>query len=103
MEKAPIMTDERWERLKVKLANSKFRSRSVLKDNDFDYIVRKGRDVIEKHTRDFVSQRLAPADIPNDGKQTPFRGHPTFMAQPPKNTARICLFHTWSNIPTIPT
>ena len=88
MEKEPIMTDDRWERLKVKLANSKFRSRFVLKDDDLDYITQKGLDVIEKHTRDFVSQRLAPAEIPNDGKQTPYRGHPTFIAQ--HATATCC-------------
>ena len=30
---------------------------------------------------DFIRKRLAPAEIPNDGKQTPFRGHPVFVAQ----------------------
>ncbi|PKM01986.1 MAG: DUF4186 domain-containing protein, partial [Gammaproteobacteria bacterium HGW-Gammaproteobacteria-5] len=28
-----------------------------------------------------IHKRLAPASIPNDGKQTPFRGHPVFVAQ----------------------
>lgn len=38
-------------------------------------------DTIEKHAIDFVEKRLAPAYIPNDGKQTPFKGHPVFIAQ----------------------
>ena len=36
---------------------------------------------IRKHAEDFVRNRLAPAFIPNDGKQTPMRGHPVFKAQ----------------------
>ena len=38
-------------------------------------------DVIRTHAEDFVRLRLAPSDIPNDGKQTPMRGHPVFVAQ----------------------
>jgi exodeoxyribonuclease V alpha subunit len=41
----------------------------------------KGMNVIRSHACDFVRQRLAPAVIPNDGKQTPMRGHPVFLAQ----------------------
>ncbi len=40
------------------------------------------------HAADFVAQRLAPADPRNDGKQTPFRGHPVFVAQ--HATATCC-------------
>lgn len=36
----------------------------------------KGLPTIRKHAEDFVAKRLAPAVIPNDGKQTPMRGHP---------------------------
>lgn len=38
-------------------------------------------DVIEDHARHFVQERLSPAYIPNDGKQTPWKGHPVFLAQ----------------------
>ena len=38
-------------------------------------------DTIRSHASDFVRTRLAPAQIPNDGKQTPMRGHPVFLAQ----------------------
>ena len=44
-------------------------------------IQEKGIDVIQSHALDFVTQRLAPAEPANDGKQTPMRGHPVFKAQ----------------------
>jgi hypothetical protein len=44
------------------------------------------------HARDFIAQRLAPAAPPNDGRQTPFRGHPVFVAQHATATCcRTCL------------
>jgi exodeoxyribonuclease V alpha subunit len=64
-----------------KLKRSKFRSSFHLKEKDREYVKEKGMDVIESHARDFVKERLAPAVIPNDGKQTPMRGHPVFLAQ----------------------
>lgn len=45
------------------------------------YIEEKGMVTIRRHAEDFVAKRLAPAVIPNDGKQTPMRGHPVFLAQ----------------------
>lgn len=64
-----------------KLSRSKFRSSFHLKEEDKEYIREKGMDVIRDHARDFVRMRLAPAHIPNDGRQTPMRGHPVFVAQ----------------------
>lgn len=65
----------------AKLQKSKFRSGFHLTKKDIDYINEKGLDVIRAHAADFVAKRLAPAEIPNDGKQTPMRGHPVFVAQ----------------------
>lgn len=65
----------------LKLQRSKFRSSFHLSKNDIDYIDKKGLDIIRSHAADFVANRLAPALIPNDGKQTPMRGHPVFVAQ----------------------
>lgn len=69
------------EALFSRLARSAFRSRFKLDEKDRQLIARKGMDVIRSHASDFVAKRLAPADIPNDGKQTPMRGHPVFKAQ----------------------
>ncbi len=64
-----------------KLQKSKFRSSFKLKKKDIEYVESKGMDTITKHAYDFVAKRLAPAVIENDGKQTPMKGHPIFIAQ----------------------
>ena len=83
------MTKEEWyEPLFTHLEASKFRSGFHLKEKDIAYIQEKGLDVIREHARDFIAKREAPAYIPNDGKQTPMRGHPVFIAQ--HATATCC-------------
>ena len=64
-----------------KLAKSKFRSRFRLSESDRKYIADKGIETIRRHCEDFIRTRLAPSNPPNDGKQTPMRGHPVFKAQ----------------------
>ena len=71
-----------------RLAKSKFRSKFHLRDKEKSYILEKGLDTIKSHAKDFISKRIAPAQIPNDGKQTPMRGHPVFIAQ--HATATCC-------------
>lgn len=70
------------------LSKSKFRSSFKLKQKDIDYINHKGLDIIESHAKDFILKRIAPAFIANDGKQTPMKGHPVFIAQ--HATATCC-------------
>ena len=65
----------------ARLAKSRFRSRFRLSAADRKYIAEKGIETIRRHCEDFVRTRLAPANPPNDGKQTPMRGHPAFKAQ----------------------
>ena len=67
------------------LKKSKFRSRFKLTDKERQYIQGKGIDTIRSHAVDFITTRLAPAFPKNDGKQTPMKGHPVFIAsmQPP--------------------
>lgn len=75
------------------LSRSKFRSKFHLNEKDYAYIQQKGLDVIEQHARDFVSKRLAPGYIVNDGRQTPMKGHPVFIAQHATATCcRGCLY-----------
>lgn len=64
-----------------KLQKSAFRRKFHLSQKDREYVREKGMDVIHSHGKDFIAKRLAPAAIPNDGKQTPMRGHPIFIAQ----------------------
>jgi hypothetical protein len=81
------------------LAGSKFRSRIALSVKDRAYLQSKGLEVVMRHGEDFVRQRLAPARPRNDGKQTPWRGHPIFAAQHATGTCcRSCLLK-WHGIP----
>lgn len=76
-----------------RLSQSKFRASFRLKDKEKNYINEKGLQTIKQHAYDFISKRLAPAYIENDGKQTPMRGHPVFIAQHATATCcRGCLF-----------
>ncbi len=64
-----------------KLRRSGFRSGFHLSEREKAYVLEKGMPVIRKHAEDLIRNRLAPAVIPNDGKQTPLHGHPVFIAQ----------------------
>ena len=65
----------------TRLQKSKFRAGFRLSEKDREYVRKKGMDTIRSHAADFIRTRLAPAQIPNDGRQTPMRGHPVFIAQ----------------------
>src|SRR5438309_4676310 len=70
------------------LAKSDFRRRQRLRGRDVDYLHAKGLAAIMTHARDLIGRRLAPATPANDGRQTPWRGHPVFVAQ--HATATCC-------------
>ena len=70
------------------LSKSKFRSKFNLNKKDKDYYTSKGLDVIMTHADDFIKTRLSDAYPKNDGKQTPMKGHPIFIAQ--HATATCC-------------
>ena len=83
----------------AKLQQSKFRSSFSLREKEREYVREKGMETIRRHAQDFVKTRLAPAEIPNDGKQTPMRGHPVFVAQHATGCCcRQCLSR-WYRIP----
>ena len=86
-------------KLPVGLQKSRFRKSFKLDDKDRDYIETRGMGVLRSHASDFIQKRLAPAVIPNDGKQTPHTGHPVFKAQHATATCcRTCLLK-WYRIP----
>ena len=74
-----------------RLAKSKFRSRFKLRAKELEYIKDKGLDTIYSHACDFIRDRVALAEPVNDGKQTPMRGHPVFIAQHACACCRGCL------------
>jgi len=87
------------EALFAALAKSDFRRKFRLKGADLEYLRDKGLPLVLLHASDFVAKRLAPAVIANDGKQTPMRGHPVFVAQ--HATACCCrgCLEKWHGIP----
>ena len=90
---------EEFEELFARLARSEFRSRFRLGAAEAAYAERKGAETLRRHAEDFVRTRLAPAVIPNDGRQMPMRGHPVFIAQ--HATACCCrkCLEKWHRIP----
>lgn len=89
------MYDELFERL----SKSKFRSKFRLREKDIAYIKQKGLDTIKRHAIDFIAKRISPSFIPNDGKQTPMKNHPVFVAQ--HATACCCrkCINKWHHFP----
>lgn len=82
------------------LQRSKFRTGFRLNAKDQRYLQQKGLSVVLDHAEKFIAERLAPADIANDGQQTPMRGHPVFVAQHATATCcRGCLVK-WHRLPT---
>ena len=79
---------ENIDKILYSLSKSKFRSSFHLKDKDILYIENKGIDKIREHAYDFVTKRLADTFNVTDGKQTPMKGHPVFIAQ--HATATCC-------------
>ncbi len=80
------------------LSKSKFRSSFHLKKKDIEYINKKGINTIKSHAFDFIEKRIAPQYIKNDGKQTPTKNHPVFIAQHATATCcRNCLYK-WHHI-----
>lgn len=80
----------------ARLARSPFRRRFKLDAAMKAYAGEKGMETIRRHAEDFVRARLAPAWPEKDGKQTPMKGHPVFIAQHATATCcRGCLEKWW--------
>ena len=80
------------------LSKSKFRSNFHLRKYMIDYINNKGMNTIEKHTEDFIEKNLSKL-LPNDGKQTPTKNHPVFIAQHATATCCRGCIEKWYKIP----
>ena len=87
------------EDVKRRLARSSFRAGFRLSPGDLSFLAEKGWSAVEGQAEAFIRKRLAPALPRNDGRQTPFRGHPVFVAQ--HATALCCrsCLQKWYGIP----
>ncbi len=83
----------------VALGRSRFRSRFRLSGKEAKYLEEKGLATVLEHAHDFVRRRLADANPASDGRQTPMRNHPVFVAQHATGTCcRKCLAK-WHYVP----
>jgi hypothetical protein len=87
------------DQLFLDLAKSPFRQRFQLRAQELGYVERKGLHSVLADASQLISKRLGAANPRNDGKQTPFKGHPVFIAQHATATCcRGCLAK-WHGIP----
>jgi hypothetical protein len=81
------------------IAAHPFRARFHLRGRDRATAELRGMATMRWHARDLIGRRLAPAAPAKDGRQTPYRGHPVFVAQHATATCcRTCL-QRWHGIP----
>ena len=79
------------ERLEA-IVRQPFRARFHLRGRERALVELRGMEAVRAHAEQFIDTRLAPAAPRNDGKQTPYRGHPVFVAQHATATCcRTCL------------
>jgi hypothetical protein len=76
-----------------------FRARFHLRGRERAEVRLRGMSTIRRHAGELLETRLAPAEPYKDGRQTPYRGHPVFVAQHATATCcRTCL-ERWHEIP----
>jgi hypothetical protein len=71
-----------------RLARSSFRRKFRLQGRELAYLQTWGLPHVMKQAGDLLRKRLFPKVIANDGRQTPWRNHPVFVAQ--HATATCC-------------
>jgi hypothetical protein len=81
------------------IARQPFRAKFRLRGRERATAELRGPATMRRHADDLIAGRLAPAEPYKDGKQTPYRGHPVFVAQHATATCcRTCL-QRWHQIP----
>jgi hypothetical protein len=82
-----------------RIGQQPFRRKFHLRGRDRATAELRGAATMRAHAAELIADRLAPAEPRNDGKQTPYRGHPVFVAQHATATCcRTCLLR-WHEIP----
>jgi hypothetical protein len=96
---SPAATPESIDRRLDALAEQPFRAKFHLRGREREMARGRGLRTIRRHGADLIGRRVAPAEPRNDGRQTPYRGHPVFVAQHATATCcRTCL-ERWHHIP----
>lgn len=84
----PDVIDERLDAL----SRQRFRAKFHLRGRERALVELRGMEAVRTHALEIIDKRLAPALPHKDGSQTPYRGHPVFVAQHATATCcRSCL------------
>ena len=90
----PVEIDERIDRASARPFGRRFH----LRGRERATAELRGPKTMRAHAAEIIAERLAPAQPRRDGKQTPYRNHPVFVAQHATATCcRTCL-ETWHGI-----
>lgn len=71
-----------------RLGTSAFRRKFKLQGRELAYLQMWGVPHVLKQAEELIRKRVGPAEPHNDGRQTPWRNHPVFVAQ--HATATCC-------------
>lgn len=81
-----------------KLKKSKFRSSFNLSEKDIDIINKKNLETMKQHATEILTKRVKIRPL-NDGKQTPLKAYPIFIAQHATATCCRKCIKKWHEIP----
>lgn len=99
MTAAPAGPDPDLDALLDRIGRHPFRAGFHLRGRDRATAELRGLATMRAHAAELVADRLAVAEPRRDGKQTPYRGHPVFVAQHATATCcRSCLLR-WHEVP----
>jgi Domain of unknown function (DUF4186) len=83
----------------TRITRHRFRAKFHVRGRERAVVDLRGMATIRVHAAEIVDRRLAPAQPHKDGRQTPYRGHPVFVAQHATATCcRSCL-ERWHHVP----
>lgn len=81
------------------LSRDRFRQKFELRGKELAHLQTWGIEKIMKDARELLTRRVASAEPKNDGRQTPWRNHPVFVAQHATATCCRGCIARWHGIP----
>lgn len=81
-----------------RLKRSKFRSSFKLREKELKIVEQKGIEKLSKDCFEILEKRIK-TKLKNDGKQTPWKGHPVFVGQHATATCCRKCMEKWHKIP----
>ena len=81
-----------------RLRGNAFRRKFVLRGRELAHLQMWGIEKVMQDAETLIRARVAPASPKNDGRQTPWRNHPVFVAQHATATCCRGCIETWHRI-----